>query len=290
MIWVVAGPTASGKTGLAIALAKAKNAEIISFDARQFFREIPIGTAAPTPDEMQSIPHHFVGNKSIQNEYSAGAFARDARVFLKDYFSTKKDIVAVGGSGLYLSAMLRGMDEIPAVPVDVREAVNIAYQEKGLIWLQKEVSIADPEYFQQVDQQNHMRLIRALEVYMASGKPFSSFRKNKFISIPYPVKMYGINWPREELYRRINMRVDEMVANGLEEEVRSVEKFRFHTALKTVGYAEFFEFFDGKCTRQAAIENIKQNTRRYAKRQLTWFRNKEQLEWIEPHDLKSIIQ
>lgn len=283
MLWVIAGPTASGKTSAAITLAKALNTKIISFDSRQFFREIPIGTAAPTNEEQSQVRHHFIGNKSISETFSAGEYAEEARAFCREWFDHHKHLVAVGGSGLYLSALVHGFDDIPDVEENVRKQVNEDIQNKGLEWLQTEVKRLDPVYYNKVDIHNPRRLGRALEVFRSTGQPLSDIQKNKTDSFPFPVKMFGIDWPRNELYHRIEQRVDMMVAEGLEEEARSVLPYRNHQALQTVGYREMFAYIDGTYTFDEAVAAIKINTRRYAKRQLTWFRNKEKLTWMPPN-------
>ncbi len=283
MLWVIAGPTASGKTSAAIALAKALNTEIISFDSRQFFREIPIGTAAPTKNELSQVSHHFIGNKSIRESFSAGEYAREARAFCRRWLDQHEHLVAVGGSGLYLSALVRGFDDIPDVEENIRKQVNEDIQNRGLDWLQAEVKSIDPDYYAKVDVHNPRRLGRALEVYRSNGKRLSDIQKNKSDDFPFPVRMFGIDWPRHELYGRIEQRVDMMVAEGLLEEVRAMLPYRNHQALQTVGYKEIFAYLDGNYTIDEAVAAIKTNTRRYAKRQLTWFRNKEELTWVPPN-------
>ncbi len=291
MLWVIAGPTASGKTSFAIALAKALDTEIISFDSRQFFREIPIGTAAPTSEERSIVTHHFIGNKSITETYSAGGYANDARAFCERWFAQREHLVAVGGSGLYLSALLRGFDDLPSIPAAIREDINRKTEAKGLTWLQEEVQRVDPKYVKTVDVQNPRRLARALEVYRSSGKRLSELQSSNNRAFPVPVRTYGIDWPRDELYARIEQRVDAMMADGLEDEAQSVYAYRTHQALQTVGYRELFSFFNGNCQRKEAVDQIKTNTRRYAKRQLTWFRNRESLTWIAPNTkAESLIQ
>lgn len=283
-IIVIAGPTASGKTALSIALAKELSAEILSFDSRQFFREIPIGTAAPTLDEMDGIPHHFVGNKSISQNYSAGMFAEEARIWMRDYFSKNDNLVVVGGSGMYLSALLYGFDDIPPISSEVRVSVQNDLNENGMAWLQSEVQRFDPDWFANSDTQNQRRLSRVLEVVRETGKPMSFFQSKNQEVLTIPVVKYGIMWdPRELLYQRINRRVDAMMELGLLDEVKRAFAYRTHQALQTVGYRELFEYLDGQCSLEAAVEKIKQNTRRYAKRQYTWFRNQEKdLQWLSP--------
>lgn len=283
-IIVIAGPTASGKTALSIAVAKELSAEILSFDSRQFFREIPIGTAAPTFDEMDGIPHHFVGNKSISQNYSAGMFAEEARIWMQEYFTRNNTLVVVGGSGMYLSALLYGFDDIPPISTEVRVSVQNDFKDNGMIWLQSEVQRFDPDWFATSDTQNQRRLSRVLEVVRETGKPLSFFQRKNQEALTIPVVKYGIMWdPRELLYQRINQRVDTMMEMGLLDEVKRALAYRGHQALQTVGYRELFEYLDGHCSLEVAVEKIKQNTRRYAKRQYTWFRNQEKdLQWLAP--------
>lgn len=283
MLWIIAGPTASGKTSVAIELAKTLNTEIISFDSRQFFREIPIGTAAPTKEEQSLVRHHFIGNKSIVETFSAGEYAREARAFCDDWFKQHKHLVAVGGSGLYLSALIHGFNDMPDVEENIRQAVNNDIRLHGLEWLQAEVKAIDPEYFSKVDINNPRRLGRALEIFRSTGNRISDIQSSQSDPLPFPIKMFGIDWPRNALYQRIEQRVELMIAEGLEEEARTMLPYRTHQALQTVGYKEMFAYFDGTYTFEEAVKAIKTNTRRYAKRQLTWFRNKESLTWMPPH-------
>lgn len=287
-IIVVAGPTASGKTGLAIDFARAYGAEILSFDSRQFFKEIPIGTAAPTTAEKAIVPHHFIGNKSVAEKFSAGMFADEAHAWMNKYFASNDVLVAVGGSGLYLSALLHGFDDIPEIPSGVREEIQAEFEEKGLAWLQEEVRDNDPQWWANNDTYNHRRLVRAYEVFRHTGKPLSDFQSSKRKVSPFRVFTYGILWePRQVLYDRINSRVDVMMEQGLVEEVKSVLQYRQHQALQTVGYREIFSYLDGDVSLDEAVELIKQNTRRYAKRQYTWFRNQEKnMHWIAPENGK----
>jgi tRNA dimethylallyltransferase len=290
-IIVVAGPTASGKTQLAIDFANAYDAEILSFDSRQFFKEIPIGTAAPSEAEKAAAPHHFIGNKSVKESFSAGMFADEARAFMNTYFLEKDVLVAVGGSGLYLSALLHGFDDIPDIPDRVRQEIQAEFASNGLAWLQDEVRKNDPQWWANNDTNNHRRLLRAFEVFRHTGSPLSSFQVSKKNENPFRVFTYGILWePRQALYDRINARVDIMMEQGLLEEVRSVQQWRQHQALQTVGYREIFSYLDGDLNLDDAVEQIKQNTRRYAKRQYTWFRNQEKnMHWIEPEAGQSTL-
>jgi len=269
---VIGGPTASGKTAFAVEVANYFQTEIISFDSRQFYKEMNIGTAKPTAAEMQGIPHHFIGHRSIFEPYSVGDFEKDALELLEILYRKYNILVAVGGSGLYSKALCEGLDQFPDIPEEIRQQVRQLYQEQGLEALQQAVQVADPEYFASVDQQNPHRLIRALEVSWSSGQPYSSFRKKEKKArffIPIYIEM---NISREILYDRINKRVDMMMENGLLEEVKNLYPHRNLTTLQTVGYQELFEYLEGNKTLEAAVDKIKQNSRNYAKRQLTWWR------------------
>lgn len=271
---VIAGPTGVGKTDVAIAVAKHFSTEIVSADSRQFYRQMRIGTARPADSQLSQVTHHFVGHKNIAELYGAGHFERDAVALLGGLFARHDTVILVGGSGLYINAVLEGVDDLPDVPASVRTQLNHSYKEKGLPWLQEEVRRCDPEYFETVDRENPQRLIRALEVHVHTGKKFSSMLGKRRVSREFvPVKIM-LNLPRVQLYERINRRVDEMMKEGLAEEARSLLPFRHLNALKTVGYKELFDHFDGKISLAEAVEQIRQHTRNYAKRQITWFRNK----------------
>jgi tRNA dimethylallyltransferase len=279
---VITGPTAVGKTDFTIELAKKWNTEIVSCDSRQFYKELSIGTAKPTSDEMQGIPHHFINSHSILKEYNAGKYEIDAVEKINSLFKTHDKVILTGGSGLYLNAVLFGIDEMPSVPTKFKEQVASDYKNRGLAFLQNEVEKLDPQFYSEVDDQNHTRLIRALEVMRASGKTFSSFRKNTQRTRPWNTRIYVLNRDRKELHDRINLRVDKMIESGLIDEVKSVEKYKDHRALRTVGYQELFEFIEGSVSLGRAVELIKRNTRRYAKRQITWFRRLENTTWLYP--------
>jgi tRNA dimethylallyltransferase len=285
---VIAGPTASGKTALSIELAKHFNAEIISADARQFFKEMNIGTAKPTKQELSQIKHHFINSHSIHEAYSVGDYEKDVINFLDDYFKEKDIAIMVGGSGMYIRAVCEGVDKYPEVPQEIRFELQDQYQKQGIEFLQKELEICDPEYYKKVDLQNPHRLIRALEVFRASGQAFSSFQKNGKTERPFKIIKIGLNWEREKLYERINLRVDQMMENGLEEEAKSLFEFKHLNALQTVGYQELFSYFENKISREEAINLIKQNTRNYAKRQMTWFRKEKELIWVGHKDFEKI--
>ena len=269
---VIGGPTASGKTRLAIQLARKYTTEILSADSRQFFREMRIGTARPSEAELAAAPHHFIGHRSITEDYSVGAFAREARARLDDLFQRHNVVIFTGGSGLYLQAVCQGLDQFPEVSPAVRRQVELDYATRGIEALQQELARTDPDYYQKVDRHNPHRLIRALSVIRQSGRPFSFFRKENQPPPPFIPLYLALQHPRAELYDRINRRVEAMVDEGLEEEARRLYPQRHLTALQTVGYQEWFEYFDGTISREKAIARIQQHTRNYAKRQLTWMR------------------
>ncbi len=286
---IVCGPTASGKTALGIQLAKHFSTSILSADSRQFYREMNIGTAKPTPEERSAAPHHFIDSLSIEDEYSVGDFEREAIGLLTTLFKHHQVVVMVGGSGLFLDAVCNGMDHYPAVAKDIRQALTEKLEKEGLESLQEELKLADPVYYEQVDLQNPNRITRALEVFRASGKPFSFFQKKKKVTREFtPVKIC-IDWERATLYDRINRRVDQMMEEGLLEEAKHLLPHRNQNALQTVGYKELFEFLDDNSTLDEAIRLIKRNTRRYAKRQLTWFRKDETIQYFDPTQLDKVI-
>ncbi|MAP81476.1 MAG: tRNA (adenosine(37)-N6)-dimethylallyltransferase MiaA [Aequorivita sp.] len=277
----VVGPTAIGKTALAIKLANAFSAEIISADSRQFYKEMKIGTAVPSEEELLAATHHFIQTKSIQENYSVGDFEREAIAFLSQYFLNNKIAIMVGGSGLYVDAVVNGLDRFPEVPKNVREKLNRELTENGLENLQVELKQVDPKYFQKVDIQNPQRVIRALEIYRATGLPYSSFLTKESTQRDFNTIYIGIAAEREQIYNRINLRVDNMIAEGLVEEARKLYEFRDKNALNTVGYKELFQFFKGEITLEEAVSEIKKNTRRFAKRQLTWFKKNKDLHWFD---------
>lgn len=278
----IVGPTASGKTALAIELAKRFKTEIISADSRQFYREMAIGTAKPTPDELHQAKHHFVNSHSVTDYFSVGEFERQGLELLNRLFKTHDHVIIVGGSGLYIKAICEGFDELPPSSPGTRQKLNAAFEEKGITYLQKLLKQVDPNYYNEVDLNNPHRLIRALEVFESTGMPFSSFRKSQPELRPFNCIKIGIDLPREALYDRINQRVDNMVNEGLIDEVRSLIPYRELNPLNTVGYSELFDYFDGKTYLETAIALIKQNTRRFAKRQMTWFRKDKTIHWFAP--------
>lgn len=271
----IAGPTAIGKTKISIELAKKLNTEIISCDSRQFYKELKIGTAPPTQEELREVKHHFIQNKSINEIYTVGDFEKEAINKINALFNSYDKLIMVGGSGLYADAIMFGLDKFPKIPKEIRDQVNLFYKTHGLIALQELLLEKDPKYYTRIDKNNYVRLIRALEVCIYSGKPYSSFLgkikgNRKFIS-----KMAIIDLPREKLYEKINKRVDFMIKMGLEKEVKNLFNYRKYPALNTVGYKELFSFFEGKIKFEEAINEIKKNTRRYAKRQITWLKKYE---------------
>ena len=284
----IGGATAVGKTKLAIAIAKRYGTEIISADSRQFYQEMSIGTAKPSAAELAEVPHHFINTKHVGDLYGAGHFAKDAHACLESLFRNHRVVVVVGGSGLYLNALLEGVDDFVEVPRDVRDRLNQEYREKGLVWLQAALKQADPVYFDSVDQQNPQRLIRALEVCRHSGLPYSHFLQQKRQENHFQTIALFANSPRDHLYARINDRVDGMIRAGLVEEVKALVSFRHVNALKTVGYKEIFAYLDGDCTLAEAVAKIKQHSRNYAKRQITWFKNKTAYKPVDPNNFKDI--
>ncbi|NOS91659.1 MAG: tRNA (adenosine(37)-N6)-dimethylallyltransferase MiaA [Cyclobacteriaceae bacterium] len=285
---VVVGPTAVGKTTAAIHLASRLNTEIISADSRQLFKELTIGTAKPTLEELAAVPHHFINYKSIEEDYDAATYGEEAYQLIVRLFQQHETLVLCGGSGLYVKALLEGFDEMPEIPEGLREAITHDFHEKGLVWLQEEMRNTDPEYFAQVDTQNPQRLMRGLEIVRASGKPVMYFRKRNKKVLPFQVVKYGLELPREVLYARIDARVDEMIRSGLEEEAAQFYSRKELNALQTVGYQELFGWMDGHYDRDEAIRLLKRNTRHYAKRQLTWFKRDEEISWMSPEQLLNI--
>lgn len=281
ILLAVVGPTAIGKTATGILLAQHFKTEIISADSRQFFKEMEIGTAVPSKEELAAVPHHFIQHKSIFEPYSVGDFEKEAIELLNQLFQTKDLVVMVGGSGLYVDAVVSGLDEFPDVDPAIREGLNQKFQDEGIESLQKELQTRDPEYFKVVDQDNPHRLIRALEVSIAANKPYSSFLDQHKPKRDFKSLYIGLNAPREVIYDRINTRVDLMMKAGLLEEAKQLYPHKDLNALQTVGYKELFEYLGGHCSLDVAVSEIKKNTRRFAKRQLTWLRKNENIIWVE---------
>tara|TARA_B100001057_G_scaffold409272_1_gene423858 strand:- start:338 stop:1237 length:900 start_codon:yes stop_codon:yes gene_type:complete len=278
---VIVGPTASGKTELAIKVSKIFNCDIISADSRQFYKEMSIGTAKPSKENLKEANHHFIDNISIKDSYTAGVFSKEVNTFLDQYFLSNNYIIIVGGSGLFIDSVIYGIDEIPKVPNHIRDDLNQIYIDKGIEYLLKKLKSSDRIYYDIVDKKNPRRIIRALEVCMYSDRPYSSYlSKKKKIKNNYVVDWYGICPDKETLISRINSRVDEMVNIGLFNEVEQLKNFRHLNALKSVGYSEIFKYFDEEVTKNEAIENIKINTRKYSKRQMTWFNRNKEIKWF----------
>ena len=289
LLLVVGGPTAAGKTTLAIALAQHFSTVILSADSRQFYREMEIGNARPSVEELAAVPHFFVANRSVEEPLSAGAFAREALSLLEEQFQEKDVVVLVGGSGLFVRAITEGLDEFPEVSAATRAQVDQLYTEKGLAGLQSILESVDPTYYSTVDQQNPARLRRALEVYYESGKPYSSFRTDEPAERPFKSIYLQPNWPREVLYARINKRVELMVSGGLEKEAQGLREYQHLAALQTVGYQEWWPYFDGDQSLERTVELIQQNTRNYAKRQLTWNRRDGYWKLVPQADIRSAL-
>ena len=268
----VAGPTGIGKTSLSIEIAKRLNTEVVSCDSRQFYKELKIGTSPPSNKQVNEVKHHFIHNKSIVDEYSVGDYEKDAINKISSIFNINNNAVLVGGSGLYADSILFGMDNIPKVPLEIKNKLNLKFKKKGLIYLQEKLKEIDLDYYNKVDLDNPNRLIRAIGVYEVSGKKISSLWNNNRKNRNFNSLIIMMKSDRDKLYERINQRVDKMVKDGLEEEAYGLIKFKEYNALNTVGYKEYFSYFDGKLSKEETINKIKQSTRNYAKRQITWFK------------------
>ncbi|MFC7669827.1 tRNA (adenosine(37)-N6)-dimethylallyltransferase MiaA [Hymenobacter humi] len=282
VLLTIAGPTAVGKTALCVELAQQFHTEIVSADSRQFFRELSIGTAKPTREEMQGVPHHFIDSHSISEDYSAGRFATDCQAVLTELFKKHPLVILTGGSGLYVQAVTDGLDELPSVPPEVRARLHAELAAHGLPHLVAELAETDPVAHARIDRQNPQRVVRALEITRATGRPFSSFHTQ---SPPEENPLFrnvkvALTREREELYQRINLRVKHMLAAGLLDEVRGLLPYRHHHALQTVGYQEIFGYLDGEYDWEEAVRLLQRNTRRYAKRQLTWLRRDPAYQWV----------
>ena len=289
---LILGPTGVGKTELSLRVAEHFGSPILSCDSRQIYRAIPIGTAAPTAEEQARVKHYFIATHELNEDYNAGQYERDAIALMEELFRAHDILVMTGGSMLYADAVCNGLDDLPAVPDEIRKEVTCLYQEKGLVWLQSEVQRLDPAYWNEVDRQNPARLIHCVELCLTTGKPYSSLLSKKptsnsrqpITNRPFRILKIGLERPREELYDRVNRRVEQMIADGLVEEAKAVWPMRHLNSLQTVGYRELFAHFDGEYDLARAIELIQQNSRHYAKRQMTWFRRDNTIHWLNAND------
>lgn len=287
---VVLGPTAVGKTDVAIRLAKELHTEIISADSRQLYREIPIGTAAPAADQLEAVPHYFTGILSLHQDYNVSQYEKEVLALLRQKFREHDVMIMCGGSGLYIDAVCKGIDQFPDSDPILRKKLQEKWKQQGIKALQEQLKNLDPEYYALVDRQNHNRLMRAIEVCLQTGQKYSELRLNKPQKRDFNILKIGLQLPREILFENINRRTETMMENGWLEEAKKVLPFRKQNALNTVGYKELFAYLDGKLTLEEAVEKIKTNTRRYAKRQLTWFRKDREIRWFPPEDVEVILQ
>ena len=284
------GPTAVGKTSVAIEIAEHFKTEIVSADSRQFFTALNIGTAKPSPEDLQKVKHHFVNSHSIEDQYDAAQFANDALKKIQALFTSHQYVVVCGGSGLYIKALTEGFDDIPETDPAIRAALIQDYEENGIEFLQSRMREIDPDHFDKIDKQNPHRLIRALEVKIGTGNSIASFQKKERIKYDFDILKIGLELPREILYQRIDNRMDGMISEGLFEEAERLLPFKSHQALQTVGYQEIFAYLQGEYNKDEAIRLLKRNSRRYAKRQLTWFKRDEEIEWFLPQNIQGIIK
>ena len=290
LLVVITGPTAVGKTQLCVQIAQHFNTEIISADSRQFYKELTIGTAKPTPQEMQNVKHHFVNFLSVQQDFNATDFEKEALVVLNKLFKNHKLVILTGGSGLFIDALCNGFDDdLPGADEQLRAALKTLFHKYGIEILQKKLYQLDPKFYNEIDLNNVNRIYRAIEVCMLTGKPYSELRKGNKQKRPFNVLKIALNRNRQELIERINLRVDLMLQDGLLTEVKGLLQHKDKNALKTVGYTELFDFLDGLSTLEEAITNIKVNTRRYAKRQINWFSKDTEYQWFHPNEINEII-
>lgn len=288
-LFVIVGPTGVGKTSLCLKVAEHLNTVIINADSRQVFKEIPVGTAAPTKDERKSIRHFFVGNLHINEYYNASKYEQDVLKLLNILFKYKDNVIMSGGSMMYVDAVCKGIDDIPSVDDNIRKTLQERFDKEGLSGISKELALLDPDYYAIVDKNNHKRIIHALEICLSTGKPYSSFRKNTTKERPFRIIKIGLNMDRQRLYERIDLRVEQMIHDGLILEALNVYEYKDLNALNTVGYKETFEYLDGLCTLENAIFRIKSNTHKYCRKQLTWFRRDPNIHWFSPDNIEEII-
>mgnify|MGYP000532813024 FL=1 len=286
---VLIGPTGVGKTELSLSLAEFLHTPVINADSRQLYKDLTIGTAAPTADQLKRVKHYFVGTLSLTDYYSAAQFESDVISLLDQLYQTHPFALMSGGSMMYIDAVCNGIDDIPTVDQETREMIMERYQQEGLTPLSNELRLLDPDYYAIVDQKNPKRILHALEICYMTGKPYSSFRTNKKKERSFDIIKIGLRRDREELYERINKRVDEMIQNGLIDEVKNVMSYRYTNALNTVGYKEIFQYLDGNWSLEQAIEKIKQNTRIYSRKQMTWFKRDEEIRWFHPEQETEIL-
>ncbi len=284
---VLIGPTGVGKTELSLLLAKLLSSPVISADSRQIYRDIPIGTAAPTPEELKAVRHYFIGTMNLDQYYSAAQYEADVMQLTDELFKTHDTLLLTGGSMLYVDAVTKGIDDIPSVDDEVRLMLKERLDKEGLDALKAELRLIDPEYYSTVDLMNHKRIVHALEIYYTSGRPFSSFRTNTKKERPFRILKFGLRRERQVLFDRINRRVDQMMADGLLDEVRRVYPLRHLNSLNTVGYKELFHYLDGEWPLDMAVERIKKNTRVYAKKQMTWFAHDHEILWLDADNLST---
>ena len=292
-LFVLLGPTGVGKTELSLQLAESLGSPIISADSRQLYKELPIGTAAPTPIELAQVKHYFVGTLQLTDYYSASQFEEDVITLLDDLFQTHKTVLMCGGSMMYIDAVCKGIDDIPTIDETLRAELREQYEKEGIDSIRQQLKILDPVFYKQVDLKNHKRIIHALEVCLMAGKPYSSLRTESKKLRPFRIIKIGLKREREELYERINRRVNNMMEQGLLEEARSVYHLRHLNSLNTVGYKELFKYFSGEWPLDFAVEKIKQNTRIYSRKQMTWFKRDEEIRWFHPNEaeqIKELIQ
>jgi len=287
---IVLGPTGIGKSDISIQLAKHYHSEIVSADSRQFFRELSIGTAVPSSEDLKIVPHHFIQNKSIHDYYNVSDYEIEAIQLISELFARVNPIILTGGSMLYVDTICNGIDDIPTVDPEIRDEVIRWYEKNGIEALRERLLEIDPEYYRIVDLNNHKRLLHAVEIHQMTGLPFTSFRKKTVKERPFRMIKVGINQDRKVLYDRINQRVLKMMDAGLLEEAKTVYPHRKLNSLNTVGYKELFTYLDGDCTLDEAIDLIQRNTRKYARKQLTWFRRDQQINWFEPDHIQEIIE